>query len=379
MRIAFIFLLIASAFLAPSTKASADAQLSKQLRSYGVRALAGNTLIGVTNGGRIWSAYFAANKTLRFDYSDGTSRRGRWKMVSADRVCIHMPATAEPAVNVCKTIERAGQGFDWRTIGRTGASSQALFTVNGDRPADQASYSPNIRHWIGKTVIGRTLGKKNIWMAQLGSDGIVEFSFTSGRNTRGVYYVYGDTICFKYPDADDTHCRRPKISDGKIIWVNTEDGSYISEIVYLHDNAREAPIQERARTTALRSREAPRARGRCTARQRSDLKAACLVTSFGEFACATKLNNYTGSGAWGGASAAAVCNSAVQGIRTGDIDLEALGIATFLGAMDGAGASLMQEDDLVSKFLGFALRAGALSGTVSLANQCVKNVDRYCR
>lgn len=347
----------------------------------GIYQFIGNTVVGVTNGSRIWSAYFDRHGSVEFLYSNGETGKGEWSQRAYDTICFAFQKTDGEKISVCKVISSAGQGLYWTTYGEQKPSSEIILILPGKKLADQGSYRSNIKDWAGKLIVGRLLSSGKTWQAAFNDDGFIDFYHASGEHDRGIYFIYDDSICIRYINKEIIHCRRPTIINRKIAWVNTVDDSYISEIVYLHriktsaTNAQptpqiqETPAQQPYRKKITYSR-------RYSEENKLMLKTACVIAAFGEVACVNVLSDYVDANAFNGSSVAATCNAAVQQLTAGEIDPRILGLASTFGGVSGVGCK-MREDDPNSGW-GALLQTIGAAGSVYLLMECINNVEQKC-
>lgn len=350
--------------------ATATAAKSSPIGAHRLDQMIGNTVVGATAKSSIWSVYLDPDGSAEFQLTSGTRLAAKWMRFGDATLCFSYVDEYGVQQSLCKVIAPAGQGVHWRTSTERTASSQILMVLPGRNFADQASYERDTRNWAGKIIVGRVLGTGSIWHALFRHDGQVDFYHASGRQDRGAYFMYGDTICMRFWTTDLTHCRRPTVSNGKIGWVNVADNSHVSEVVYLH--GLERPVAARP---ALRRSSSNRPR--CSRKQLDDYRAACVVIGVGELACASTLSSMMTKSGENGAAAAGMCSVAAQKLQSGNIDPSMVGLASGLGMLSGAGARMTEDNP--DSFWGALFQLGAVAGSVGLIANCVEQVSDRCR
>lgn len=195
------------------------------------------------------------------------------------------------------------------------------------------------------------------------------------------------TICnsSRLSDLDATlqltyeQARARGLQSGQLSWLRNErdrcgsrinciENTYTSRIAVLRNRLK--PYRSVSNTTGNSS---------CNRSRVNELKAVCVIAAVGERACASKLADELGAGAFTSASAGGVCGAAATGIANGSIDPNALGLSVASGFMDGLGDSLLDSDDGASRFFGVLFKIGSVATSVVAVSDCFDKAERLCR
>lgn len=118
---------------------------------------------------------------------------------------------------------------------------------------------------------------------------------------------------------------------------------------------------------------------KCSDTHLNELKAVCVISAVGEYACSSKLSDELPSGALSNATASGVCNAAAGHLIDGSIDPGMLGLSVASGFISGVGDSLLESNDSFSTFFGVVFKIGSFAMTAISIDECFKNAEQACR
>lgn len=253
-------LLVSTVISAPHT-AMANSAIERAARGLTLTDAIGWTLIGITrDSSKPWSLYLSPDKQAYFTFSSGSDGVATWRIAADDVICFRGLINNDPQAEICKSTTPQGRGMDWMTVepvpggglldfqpvtDEHRGSSQMVFAHEGRHVANQHPVSQNLDDWRGKTVIGRTLRDRETWIADFRADGSVDFIYGSGTRLDGTYTLTRSQICISFPSQPEmAGCRKVIIVDDKLMWANTSDDSYISEVVYTVGSAEDDPTPD---------------------------------------------------------------------------------------------------------------------------------------
>ncbi|UYV37285.1 hypothetical protein N4R57_20430 [Rhodobacteraceae bacterium D3-12] len=246
-------MVVASGLVTPGA-VQADGNFKLHARGVTIDGLIGRTLVGVTrSNSNIWSVSLGRDGTARYLYSNGERRTAKWRKRSRNIICFTGLIQSSPSKEICKLARAHGRGLDWLTVritgktesgtikyvstkkGETRGSSQIVYSVPFGARVSQIKPSANIYNFRGKAVIGRTLKDKEIWAAEIKSNGRLSFAYASGKRFTGSYKINAGAMCFTFPGVPQfDSCHRLEQRNGKLLWKNTATGGAISEVVFTH-------------------------------------------------------------------------------------------------------------------------------------------------
>jgi WD40 repeat protein len=256
LRIILSMALLSVALITPVL---ADADFEFNAKGMTLRNSVGRTLVGVTRDrSNTWSVYLSKSGEAHFKFSSGSSKVATYRLIDSYILCFKGLMSSDKSQEICKRAEQVGRGIDWMTVnlkmkdgkitwervvsGEITGTSQMVYSFSGRSNVDQSSYISDVSKWAGHVIVGRTLKDKEAWFAILSIDGKVEFVFGSGRKYNGYYTLSKKEICMTFPDNPAANgCRRPTVKGSKVIWVSSDSGGAISELVFMKDIEREGP------------------------------------------------------------------------------------------------------------------------------------------
>lgn len=167
---------------------------------------------------------------------------------------------------------------------------------------------------------------------------------------------------------------------GQLLWLRKERDLCGSRIECISDRYRERIALLKGRLEPYRlSNVSAGSQSTCTGSYLNELKAVCVISAVGEYACASTLADRVGGGVLGAAGAGGACSAAASSLLDGSIDPETLGLSAASGFLDGVGDSLLERDDTFSTFFGIAFKAGSVAVTIGGVNSCFKRAEARCR
>lgn len=336
--------------------------------------LIGQTIVGATKKGSVWTAHIRPDGIARFHYANGSTGTSSWRRPRWDIICF---LDIDRRQESCKTIRQAGQGLHWITLGEHTASSQILMTLPAGQLHTPLAYN-SIESLQGKVVIGRTLKDRDIWRFDFFPNWRYRFASGSNRVTHGNYFFSGNRVCIVFPDMLDPECREMRPRGDIIAWVDM-DGEYISEVIYVHGQSIQ-PSQEQAqlyqRAQTVRSTMS-QLQG-CSADRLNTLRAACVVARIGPAACANTLGEFVPRDIVPVAAAGSYCQRAAQSLVSGAIGERDLGMAVVANVIDSIGGAFQQSESLSDQIMGAELRLFSARMVFSQIAQCMSRVQTQC-
>jgi hypothetical protein len=266
-----------SLLLWPPAYAETSSTLSDfDFNAQGISAaqFSGRTVIAASRDTEaLWSLYFSPDKTVVVTVINpaekGTTtdvltqfspRSGLWSMPEKDVVCLQTKPLSTPSLssNVttkqCFFASRNGRGTDWRVLEKIKQGGfqpkdaqahrgeyQIVYSISGDQSSKlgkqllpMRTRLKDLATWRGHVLVGRTLKDKESWVAKYYADGTLSFVYGSGRRFEGQYEIKDGNICMTFPATPAAGgCRGPKEVDGKLVWVATKTGAFISQVLFL--------------------------------------------------------------------------------------------------------------------------------------------------
>lgn len=239
--------------------AVADVDFDYNASGLTINRAKGRTIVGMTrDSSKTWSLFLDRSGKAYFKFSSGREATATWRKRSKNIICFKGLIKDDLSKDICKLATPRGRGTDWMTVevfekdgklryrkavkDEHRGTSQLVYSFAGREVVNQNSYVSDLTKWGGHIVVGRTLKDKEAWVANFRLDGSFVFVFGSGQRLFGSYTTTSKKICMKFPSKPSSNgCRAPKVKDGKIVWASAENGSYISEIVFMKKISIEGP------------------------------------------------------------------------------------------------------------------------------------------
>lgn len=125
---------------------------------------------------------------------------------------------------------------------------------------------------------------------------------------------------------------------------------------------------------------APSTTSHCSSDEITKRQAVCYIAFAGETACQSLLEKQSRADVvLTGMTTSAVCSAMSSGLQNGSIDPEAMLGSAVRGALSGIGSRMLHEDnDIMTRAVGFFLKAGVAGYEFAQAVDCAREVERQC-